>query len=74
MFNLKLLSIALLTLFLVGCGYDQVTRPPQPNRFVVTYHSAIGIAIITVQDTATGKCFIGNREGGLTETHVSVCQ
>ena len=73
MFNLKLLSIALLTLLLVGCE-DQVTRPAKPNRFVVTYHSAIGIAIITVQDTATGKCFIGNREGGLTETHVSVCQ
>lgn len=73
--NLKLLSVILLTLSLVGCEYDQVTRPPKSNRFVVTRHSAsVGPDIYTFQDTATGRCFIGFWKGGLLETHVSVCQ
>ena len=75
MFNLKLLSIALLTLLLVGCGYDQVTRPPIVNRFIVTRHSAsVGPDIYTFQDTTTGKCFIALYQGDLLETHPTVCQ
>ena len=71
----KLVSVILLMLTLVGCEYDQVTRPAKANRFVVTRHEAgTGPAIYTFQDTITGKCFIALYQGGLLETHPTVCQ
>ena len=71
----KTMFVISFTLFMIGCKGEQVVRPPKPNRFVVTRHQAAeGPSLYTFQDTVTGKYFIALNQGGLLETHPTVCQ